>query len=394
MAGKNELMITLDAARMQDLLEKTELISVVSMLISSDADYISVLLSGDIVKGMEEKHAAWEIRTPNGNYSLPSSEIGIDRIAAHFGTEALQDIIVQVRIGRNSFDAEEWYEHGAVNRQVTIVGQPIEFLITATYKGSTEQVRTFASYIKREIPLPDGIEPNEIATAVVLNEDGTIHHVPTYVRLKDGKHFAIIHSLTNSVYALIKNRMTFTDVEEHWSKNAVNDLASRLIVNGTDETHYNPNGAVTRAEFAVIIVRALGLSDKGGSSVFTDVQSGDWYAGAVSKAQEYGILNGYEDGTFRPTTTITRVEAMSIVLRAMKLTGLDTAASTADIEAALSMFSDGEAVSEGAKPAVAMAIKSGIVSGTEAGLMPASEITRAETAVIVQRMLRIAKLTE
>ncbi|MCU6791576.1 InlB B-repeat-containing protein [Paenibacillus sp. WQ 127069] len=394
MTGDQNLTITIDAAQMKDLLEKTEIISVVSMLISSKVDNISVLLPGDIVKAMESKHAVWEVRTPNGNYSLPASEIGIDRLAAQFGTDTLKDIIVQVSIGKKPFNWDKWNANGAGNRHYTFVGQPVDFQITATYKGNTEKVSKFFSYIKREIPLPDGTELNEVTTAVVLNEDGTLHHVPTYLRSKDGKHFAIIHSLTNSVYALIHNQMTFADVDKHWSKNEVNDLASRVIVNGANETQYDPNKAVTRAEFAAIIVRALGLSDTGGTAAFTDVQSGDWYAGAVSMAQEYSIINGYEDGTFRPANTITREEAMALVMRAMKLTGLETAMSTTDIVETLSMFSRSESVSVWAKPAVASAVRNGIVNGTDAGLMPGSDITRAETAAIVQRMLRKAKLID
>ncbi|GAA3413850.1 InlB B-repeat-containing protein [Paenibacillus hodogayensis] len=389
--GEHELTVTIDAAQMQGYLDKNDNISVVGMRISSKVDDISVLLPGDIVKAMERKHIVWEVRAPYGGYSLPASEIGIDRLVAQLGAEALTNVNVQVRIGKSSFNWENW--NGAAVGD-GIVGQPVDFRITAAYKEHTVTVREFFSYIKLEIPLPDGTEPNEITTAVVMNEDGTFHHVPTYVRSEDGRHFAIIHSFTNGVYALVKNHKTFADVDKHWSKNAVNDLASRFIVNGIDETHYNPDGAVTRAEFAAIIVRALGLSNTGGNAAFTDVKSGDWYAGVVSKAQEYGIIDGYEDGSFRPANTITREEAMALVIRAMKLTGLETAITTTDIEATLSMFSDSEAVSAWAKPAVALAVRNGIVNGTDAGLMPASDITRAETAAIVQRMLRKAKLID
>ncbi|WP_256759466.1 InlB B-repeat-containing protein [Cohnella sp. WQ 127256] len=394
MTGEHDLTITLDATRMLDLLEKRDGISVVSMNISSMVDNISVFLPGDVIKAMERKHIVWEIRTPNGNYILPASEIGIDRIAAQFGTDLLKNIIVQVRIGKNGVNGEKWNVNGTGKRQFTFVGQSVDFRIIATYQGKTKEVSKFISYIKREIPLPNGVNPNEVTTAVVRHEDGTLHHVPTYVRSRDGKYFAVIHSLTNSVYALINNQVSFADVDNHWSKNAVNDLASRLIVNGADETHYDPNKAVTRAEFAAIIVRALGLSDIGGTTEFTDVKSSDWYAGAVSQAQEYGIINGYKDGTFRPANTITREEAMALIMRAMKLTGLETAVNATDIEATLSRFAGNEEISAWAKPSVALAAKIGIVNGSDAGLRPTSEITRAETAAIVQRMLRKAKLID
>ena len=167
--------------------------------------------------------------------------------------------------------------------------------------------------------------------------------------------------------------MTFPDVANHWSKDAVNDMASRLIVNGVNETHYNPNAAITRAEFAAIIVRALGLPENGKTVPYGDVKSSDWFVGAVAKAQEYDIIKGYEDGTFRPSKTITRVEAMAMIARAMKLTGLDTNVSGVDAVSVLSSFVDGAAVDAWAKQAAAAVVKNGLVKGSEAGLLPNRE---------------------
>lgn len=73
--------------------------------------------------------------------------------------------------------------------------------------------------------------------------------------------------------------------------------------------------AITCAEFAAIIVRALGVTGNGTKSVFPDVNPGDWYAGVVTTAQEYGIVAGREDGTFHPAETITREEAMIMIAR-------------------------------------------------------------------------------
>ncbi|UUZ83714.1 S-layer homology domain-containing protein [Paenibacillus sp. P26] len=235
---------------------------------------------------------------------------------------------------------------------------------------------------------------SKITTATVLLADGTVYHVPTYITVRGGKYYAVVSGLTNSTYTLIWHPMTFADVEGHWSKDAVNDMASRLIVNGVDEVRYNPNAAITRAEFAAIIVRALGLPENGKVTAYSDVKSGDWFVGAVAKAQEYGIIEGYEDGTFRPAKTITREEAMAMIARAMKLAGLDTNVGSTDVTSALAPFADSASVSAWAKQAVAAAVKSGLVQGREAGLKPASEITRAETAAMAQRMLIQAKLID
>ncbi|MNP39834.1 Endo-1,4-beta-xylanase A precursor [compost metagenome] len=165
-----------------------------------------------------------------------------------------------------------------------------------------------------------------------------------------------------------------------------------MVINGVDDSHFKPDSAITRAEFAAIVVRALGLADNGKTEAFADVQSSDWYMGAVAKAQEYKIIDGYEDGTFRPLNTITREEAMTMIARAMKITGLETEISQTEAERLLSGFSDAANVSEWAKQATAATVKYQLVEGSNIGLQPSSKITRAEAAVIVQRMLTKANL--
>ncbi len=159
--------------------------------------------------------------------------------------------------------------------------------------------------------------------------------------------YAVVKSLSNSTFALIRHQKHFTDVEDHWSEEAVNDMASRYILNGVDESNFHPDAAVTRAEFTAIIVRALGLADKGGTSPYSDVKSSDWYVGAVATAKEYGIVDGYEDGTFGPNKTITRQEAMVMIARAMKLVQLDTRIDEKDADAVLAMYTDHSVIQRG-----------------------------------------------
>lgn len=97
---------------------------------------------------------------------------------------------------------------------------------------------------------------------------------------------------------------------------------------------------------------------------------------------------------FNPAKTITREEAMIMIARAMKLAGLETSLSVTEADAGLSKFADRASVAVWAKQAVASTVKSGLVGGSDAGLQPKSNMTRAETAVIVQRMLERAKLID
>ncbi len=138
-------------------------------------------------------------------------------------------------------------------------------------------VLKFNGYVERTVAIPDGVNPSKITTGVVLNKDGTFSHVPTTVVLEDGKYIAKINSLTNSIYTLICNPVTFTDVENHWSKDYVNDVSSRLIDSGVGNGNFAPDKAITRAEFATMIVKALGLKGTDFLDKFSDIKKSDLY---------------------------------------------------------------------------------------------------------------------
>ncbi|REJ15553.1 MAG: hypothetical protein C6W59_08660 [Paenibacillaceae bacterium] len=195
----------------------------------------------------------------------------------------------------------------------------------------------------------------------------------------------LVSSLTNSAYILVWHPKAFADVEHHWSKDAMNDMASRMIVKGVSDTGYKPDQSITRAEFAAIMVRALGLVDNRGTAPFRDVRANDWFAGAVAKAHEYGLIQGFGDGAFRPLDTITRQEAVAILSRVMKWTGLPGGSDTGKT---LSRFADSGEVAAWARGSFAAAVEHRLVQGNEGLLNPNGELTRAEAAALVQRLLR------
>ena len=92
-------------------------------------------------------------------------------------------------------------------------------------------------------------------------------------------------------------------------------MGSRMVVTGVGDNNYEPNRNITRAEFATIIVRALGLAPGTGSSGFDDVSTAGWYCGYINTAVDYGIVTGYGDGTFGPNEPITREQAMTMIAR-------------------------------------------------------------------------------
>lgn len=111
---------------------------------------------------------------------------------------------------------------------------------------------------------------------------------------------------------------TFSDVEaERWSYAWIEAAAQNGYVTGFDG-RFDPERSITRAELAAILSRAaakLALIRAESAVSFTDVEDDKWYAAPIRQAARYGLVNGYEDGTFRPNAAVTRAEAATMVNR-------------------------------------------------------------------------------
>jgi len=182
-------------------------------------------------------------------------------------------------------------------------------------------------------------------------------------------------------------RISFEDIENHWAKNAIIQIAERKIIFGIDGKTFAPDRDITRAEFAAIIVRALDLKYSGSDLKLSDIKASDWYYETISAAYENGIMNGYGKGMIKPGQNITREEAMAMMARALKLRNIDTGISETEISEAVKSFKDKSSISAWAAETAAVCVRSGLFEGNNGYLKPRDNITRAETATIVLRML-------
>lgn len=173
---------------------------------------------------------------------------------------------------------------------------------------------------------------------------------------------------------------TFKDVPAtHWANDAIATLAKAGIVNGVSADTFGTSTNSKRADFVVMLVRALGI-DSTSTANFSDVDSSKYYAKAVATAKAYGIVNGYTDNTFKPEDYITRQDMMVMVANAIKAMGveLDT-----DV-ACLDDFSDIDGVATYARTSIAALVNAGIVKGSNNKIDPVKNITRAEMAQLVK----------
>ena len=184
---------------------------------------------------------------------------------------------------------------------------------------------------------------------------------------------------------------TFTDVKNHTNKSAIEALASRGIINGMSKDTFAPNKTMTRAEFAAIVTRALGLAAKD-TKAFTDVPSSKWYAGYIGAANSSGIVNGVGSGKFNPDGTITRQEAAAMVARAAKLCGLDPSMDEAATKDMLAQFGDYRSVASWAKKPMAFCYSVNILDQSDLNIEPTKAILRCEIAQMLYNMLSAAEL--
>ncbi|MFD7520896.1 N-acetylmuramoyl-L-alanine amidase [Paenibacillus chitinolyticus] len=182
----------------------------------------------------------------------------------------------------------------------------------------------------------------------------------------------------------------FPDTAGHWAREAILRIKDKGWMEGIGN-NFEPNRALTRAEFVTVMDRVfgfdglLGTENSASAPAFSDLKSTQWSYPVMTKAVRLGLLDGYADHTVRPNQAITRGEVSAILqrLREMKGTPTLTPPSGQDV------FSDVPA-SMWCAGAVYTLTKAGIVDGTSpTEFKPNRYITRAEIAVMMDRYSKL-----
>ncbi len=386
--------VAIDRERIQDMIAMEDSRAVLTIPAKVDSDVIIVEFDGRTIRSMELQQTVIDVVTPFAGYTLPVQQINVQALSEQLGKDVdLQEVKITIEVSKSSASTVKLVENAAAQGHYVVVAPPVDFTVKAVYEGKAIEVSKFNAYVKRTIAIPDGVDPTKITTGVAIDPDGTVRHIPTKVIVIDGRYYAEINSLTGGTYSVIWHPYAFADTANHWAGSSINDLGSRLVVDGVGNDLFQPNRSITRAEFAAILLRGLGLKAETGSLPFTDVNASDWYGGAIKTAYAYNLVNGFEDGTFRPLGRITREQAMSMVARAMALTELKSKLPNREENELLRTFTDGDTSSSWAVKGIADCLQAGVVSGrSDSELAPKAYISRAEVAVIVQRLLQKSEL--
>lgn len=219
----------------------------------------------------------------------------------------------------------------------------------------------------------------------------TFAFIPSLIYTQpNGTKEMILSEPHNSYYFIVEtDGRTYTDIQVHWAKAEIETLASKYIVNGVSDTLFAPDSEITRAEFAALVVRSLGLSasQKRVNSRFMDVGVDAWYAQVVEIAAEAGLVQGIGVNQFAPNEKINREQMAVIVFNAMKLAGAPAIA--LEENDVLGKYTDHDKIAGWAKHAVAETSAAEMIQGyPDRTFAPQRYVTRAEVAAILKRFLQ------
>lgn len=251
-------------------------------------------------------------------------------------------------------------------------------------KGETLSLKTAAKYLLREVYMDaDDVTYSVSGSIGTVTKDGVF--TATGAPGAEGKLTVAAAGLSYDIS--VKLEADFTDMAGHWAASYVKSLYKDGIVTGVTETEFGPELSMKRCDFVLMLYRAAGSPAVSESSGFTDVPDGAYHATAVAWAYENGVTSGKAEGLFAPTDTLTRQEGFTFLYRALKLLGVSY---TDGDESKLDSFPDAASVASWARTPTATLISLGVVEGSDSGLAPASSLTRAQMAKMLQTARELA----
>ena len=195
--------------------------------------------------------------------------------------------------------------------------------------------------------------------------EGAAGHQPGHVYRNYAKDFANYGTIGDVEDS---SKAGFTDVANHWAKDAINYVTDKGLMNGTGSNTFSPNASTTRGMLMTVLARYAGEDTAGGAT---------WY----EKGMNWAKAKGVSDGT-HPTVNITREQLVTMLYRY---------AGSPKANGSLNSFSDAASVNSYATNAMQWAVANGIVNGLNGKLNPQNNATRAQVAAILMRFCEMSK---
>ena len=271
-----------------------------------------------------------------------------------------------------------------VNVINTITGEVGTVQITLAHNGAFGFTMTLTAPLGKEnagywanlYHYDEDAEALNFEAAAKIDETGSVT-----IPFSHASQYAIV--IDTHSHATVDVSDLFIDIApDAWYKDAVQYAYDNGLMTGVSANEFAPEQTTTRAMIVSILARLEGV-ESAEAAGFADVDDNDWYATAVNWAANVGVVNGYEDNTFRPNQPITREQLAAILMNYAAYKGYDVSA-----RADLSHYSDADSISSWANDVLLWAVAEKLITGVTADtLQPQGAATRAQVAAILQRFL-------
>ncbi|MBP1991163.1 S-layer homology domain-containing protein, partial [Paenibacillus eucommiae] len=333
----------------------------------------------------------FDMQLNGSSFQLKVNVLDLEQLATRLGI-AVDEMNVIIKISALTGETKEDFILAADEQGMTLLSQVIEFQLFVSGGDEWVEITDFGgTYMTKSIMLDEQFA-NRNYMAVLYDPDGrTFTYVPAIMASRsNGQQDSVIQMPHNSIYAVVEtDRIEFADMQGHWAESEVEQLGSKRFVKGITINDYAPNRNITRAEFASLLVRALGIkTDRtGAGDVFKDVAITSWYSTEVEAAFRAGLVNGISSTHFAPEAQITREQIALMLMNAHALVK-EEFNSIEQIPNSLTLFTDASEVSAWARAAMSEAVASKLIQGMSTDrLAPTASATRAQAAVMLHRLM-------
>jgi uncharacterized protein with FMN-binding domain len=316
---QNRMRLELPTAALKDALMKSNYSNTLEVEIdqADDKSPLAIALTSEIGKILVDANKPLIIKTGAVYYHIEPKLI--QQLQRH----PVYGLLKEVTLIIEDIPVEDL----DISESVTYKAPAIFFNLEVSYEnGMTHHKHFDRIWSERLIKLSKDVDPShDILTGVVLI-NGQWEPVLTKFILIDHEWYASILRNGNSTYTVISHDSSFDDIANHWAYHSINTLGQQKIVKGY-KGDFLPDRTVTRAEYATMLIRALGLtsaqsstdSNQSLSLHYSDLEQHNWFYNALSTAVAYDLLTGYGNGLLAPNATITREEMAAMTLRAYDL---------------------------------------------------------------------------
>jgi len=333
-----------------------------TVTLESEDDDSEISLSADVIASLKGQKANLAIGTKGSSLLVPSETL--DTVAEDETIEITSNAISE---GLNA----------GLNNQA---GQQYNFIKTRDIVVSKKKADGTSEQLTRlsltfDLSDYEG-DTDQIAVLVRNNATGQFELLKSWV--VDGElQFKSPHY---SYYTLAEYTPDFDDVSNHWAQGVINKMAAKGIVKGKTDDMFDPQGAITRAEFITMLMNAFDYESTIVTS-FDDTDADAWYYGSINSGKALGLVNGVGENQFNPNASITRQDMVVMMARFFE------AETDERLVALEDTFEDSSKASGYARYYINGAAEVDIVNGTGEGFNPLNNATRAEALKMIDNLL-------